>query len=364
MLEAGIVGAVISVTLILPILIVFLIFGLLIFILGFYLSKPSPSMDFSTLRRKHVMITGGSSGIGRSLALRAARMSANISLIARDLRKLEDTVEEVKKNMQNPLEQRVYVISADVSSDWEGLKEKLKAAENELGPVSYLINCAGFCISRVFEDLREKDFRSMMDVNFMGSVAVTRAVIEGMKEKREGHIVFLSSLAGVFGMYGFTGYSPSKFALKGFAEALAMEVKPWDIHVTLAMPPDTDTPGFAQEEMGKPEITKKISGTVDLKPCDEVAEAIFKDILARRFLSTCGSLLGEALTSVAVGMSPKDGPVRLLGQVTTRFVFGLGPLRIVTVAILHHFDRLVARGLEEAGTPSAQPGSSPVLRPS
>jgi 3-dehydrosphinganine reductase len=68
-----------------------------------------------------------------------------------------------------------------------------------------------------------------------------------MKQRKFGRILFVSSQAGQIGIFGYTAYSATKFALRGFAEALQMELKPYGIYVTLSYPPDTDTPGFKEE---------------------------------------------------------------------------------------------------------------------
>jgi 3-dehydrosphinganine reductase len=91
----------------------------------------------------------------------------------------------------------------------------------------------------------------MMRVNYMGSVYCTKAVIDSMKSRRFGRIVFVSSQAGQLGVFGYSAYSSSKFALRGFAEVLQMELKPYNILVTLSFPPDTDTPGLATENLSK-----------------------------------------------------------------------------------------------------------------
>ena len=92
----------------------------------------------------------------------------------------------------------------------------------------------------------------MMKTNYFGGVYCTKCVIDDMKKRRSGgRIVFVSSQAGQLGIFGFTAYSGSKFAIKGFCEALQMEVKPYNISVTIAYPPDTDTPGFKQENLIK-----------------------------------------------------------------------------------------------------------------
>lgn len=90
-----------------------------------------------------------------------------------------------------------------------------------------------------------------MRVNYIGGVYCTRAVVKSMKERKFGRILFVSSQAGQIGIFGYSGYSASKFALRGFVEALQMELKPFNIFVTLSFPPDTDTPGFKEENLTK-----------------------------------------------------------------------------------------------------------------
>ena len=90
-----------------------------------------------------------------------------------------------------------------------------------------------------------------MRTNYLGGVFCSKAVIETMKNRRFGRIVFVSSQAGQIGIYGYTAYSPTKFALRGLAESLQMEVKPYNIFVTVCFPPDTDTPGLQEENLTK-----------------------------------------------------------------------------------------------------------------
>lgn len=90
-----------------------------------------------------------------------------------------------------------------------------------------------------------------MRVNYLGGIYCTKSVIESMKNRRFGRILFVSSQAGQIGIFGYSAYSASKFALRGLVEALQMEVKPYNIYVTLSFPPDTDTPGFKEENITK-----------------------------------------------------------------------------------------------------------------
>jgi short-subunit dehydrogenase len=102
-------------------------------------------------------------------------------------------------------------------------------------------------------------------------------------------ITFTSSVAGFLGVFGFTSYSPSKFALIGFAEALNQEVAARGIRVAVLCPPDTDTPGFEEENITKPYETRALSGTAKLMSAQEVAEVFLKQLERGRFIITCNS---------------------------------------------------------------------------
>uniref|UniRef100_A0A8C9MG38 3-dehydrosphinganine reductase n=1 Tax=Serinus canaria TaxID=9135 RepID=A0A8C9MG38_SERCA len=192
----------------------------------------------------------GSSGIGKCIAIECYKQGAFITLIARDENKLLQTKKEIEKYSVND-KQVVLCISVDVSKDYEQVENVLKQAQEKLGPVDMLVNCAGTSVTGKFEDIEVNSFERLMAVNYLGSVYPSRAVIATMKERRMGRIVFVSSQAGQLGLFGYTAYSPTKFALRGLAEALQMEVKPYNVYVTVAYPPDTDTPGFAEESKTK-----------------------------------------------------------------------------------------------------------------
>ena len=123
----------------------------------------------------------------------------------------------------------------------------------------------------------------MLDINYMGAVHAIRGCLQSMKARRKGKIAVVSSVAGFVGLFGYTGYSASKFALRGFAEALQMEVKPFNISVTVSFPPDTDTPCLEEENKIKPTETKLIGETAGVFKPEDVAESIMKSILVRSF---------------------------------------------------------------------------------
>jgi 3-dehydrosphinganine reductase len=176
-----------------------------------------------SLAGKHVLITGGSSGIGRALAVTCAIRGADVTIVARNKDRLTQAEEEVRRNLINPDKQRVYSVSVDIA-DSEAVTVAMRSVAEHMGPVYMLVNCAGTAISRRFEEHATEDFRRMMDINYFGGVFVTRALLPQMKAAEEGIIVFVATQAAFMGVYGFSAYSASKFAVRGLAEALDMEV--------------------------------------------------------------------------------------------------------------------------------------------
>jgi len=127
-----------------------------------------------------------------------------------------------------------------------------------------------------------------MQVNYFGSLYVLRPTVAAMAELRSGHVVLVSSGGGLVGVYGFSAYSPAKFALRGLAEVLRGELKPLGIRVSIVYPPDTDTPLLAESDKHKPLETKKISATTKLWSADGVAREIVRGIERNAFSITPG----------------------------------------------------------------------------
>uniref|UniRef100_A0A4W4F8P0 3-dehydrosphinganine reductase n=1 Tax=Electrophorus electricus TaxID=8005 RepID=A0A4W4F8P0_ELEEL len=243
------------------------------FVLLLYMISPLISPKPLKLKGAHVVVTGGSSGIGKCIAIECYKQGAFITLVARDENKLIQAKKEVEKFAIND-KQVVLCISVDVSKDYSQVESVIKQAQEKLGPVDMLVNCAGMSVSGKFEEVD-----SLMEVNYLGSVYPTRAVITTMKERRMGRVVFISSQAGQLGLFGYTAYSSSKFALRGLAEALQMEVKPYNVYVTVAYPPDTDTPCLTEENKTKPLETKLISETSGVCQPEHVAKVVVRDAI-------------------------------------------------------------------------------------
>lgn len=121
-------------------------------------------------------------------------------------------------------------------TDSKAVHEAVRQAEEEFGGIDVVVNNAGYGLVGAAEEIDAHEYRPMFEVNFFGLVEVTRAALAGMRSRRRGHIINLSSLAGFVGGPGFAFYSASKFAVEGFSESLAKEVGPLGIKVTMIEP--------------------------------------------------------------------------------------------------------------------------------
>ena len=221
----------------------------------------------------HALVTGGSSGIGLAIARQLVHEKCrHVTLLARDEEKLCQAMEKLKE----------YATSIDSCTtvrirpvDVSNVEKIAKVAKDlsssvEYPPPTMLFNVAGTSSSAAFIDTEYKEFHRLVDINYLGSAYTTRAFLPymipktGSKEHHPRAVIFTSSQAGQLGVYGYTAYSASKYALRGLAEALQMEVARDNVSVQVAFPPDTDTPGFEEEQIGKPEETKLISQTSGL----------------------------------------------------------------------------------------------------
>jgi short-subunit dehydrogenase len=182
------------------------------------------------LKDKIVIITGASSGIGRSLATEFAKRGANLVLAARQF----VTLCEITESLEKQYGIKAIAVQCDVSIE-EDCDHLIKQTLTTFGKIDVLVNNAGISMRALFNDADLKVLKTVMDVNFWGTVYCTKyAMPEILKTK--GTIVGVSSIAGYKGLPGRTGYSASKFAMNGFLETLRIENLKTGIHVLTACP--------------------------------------------------------------------------------------------------------------------------------
>ncbi|GAB3927349.1 SDR family oxidoreductase [Mucilaginibacter myungsuensis] len=182
------------------------------------------------LKDKVVVITGASSGIGKSLAYEFAARGANLVLGARQYVSLC----QISEDIMGRFPVKAVATQCDVSVE-EDCALLIKQAIITFGKIDVLINNAGISMRALFNDLDLKVIKELMDVNFWGTVYCTKyALPEILKTK--GSIVGVSSIAGYKGLPGRTGYSASKFAMNGFLDSLRVENLKTGVHVMTACP--------------------------------------------------------------------------------------------------------------------------------
>nr|XP_031836713.1 3-ketodihydrosphingosine reductase [Nomia melanderi]XP_031836714.1 3-ketodihydrosphingosine reductase [Nomia melanderi]XP_031836715.1 3-ketodihydrosphingosine reductase [Nomia melanderi] len=287
------------------------------------------------VNNKHVVVTGGSSGIGKCVAIIAARHGAHVTIIARDIQKLEAAKNEIIHACKDRDVQKVEYLSLDIGEDYEVVEKALNDLERNMGPIYMLVNCAGTAICGKIEDTTVSDLKKMININFLGSYYCIKAVVQRMKATQEGIIVLTSSLASLMGIFGYSAYCSTKFAVRGLAESISMELKPYNISTTLCLPPDTDTPGFAIENLTKPLETKLISETSALVSPEVVANKLFQDALDGNFFSTVG-IEGFMLSVLCSGMSPFNSYGELIVQ---SWLMGL--FRFISACYLIRFQKII-----------------------
>jgi 3-dehydrosphinganine reductase len=250
---------------------------------------------------RHALVTGASSGAGFATAELLAAAGAHVTLLARDPDRLEIAREAVAAGRADSA-QKIAARSCDVS-DWEQVRDAVAWAEAGTGPIDTLAACAGFCTPGRFVELALEEFRTHVDVNLLGVIYATRAVVPGMIGRGRGHVGLVSSMGGLVGVYGYSAYSAAKFGVTGFAEVLRCELKPHGIGVTLLVPPNMDTPGYARELDLEPPETAAINGIAKTWPPKDVARLFVRGMERDRFLVLAG--LTNKLLYRAEGLWPE-----------------------------------------------------------
>ena len=216
-----------------------------------------------------VWITGASSGIGKALALAFASRGANLILSSRNHEKLEAVKAACPDDVQ------VWIEPMD-TSDYDSIPAIAERVLREVGPVDILVNNAGISQRGIVSETPIEIDRRIMDTNFFGSVALTKAVLPLMLKRGTGKIVVISSLTGKFGTPLRSAYAASKHALHGYFASLRAEVHDAGLRVLLVCP------GFIRTDVSMNAL--KSDGSPQNKLDDAQAGGMSPDVLAEKIL--------------------------------------------------------------------------------
>lgn len=215
------------------------------------------------------LITGGTRGIGKEIALTLSKEGFDIAI---NYRKENDELEELKKEIENN-NVKCLLVQGDVSS-FDDCERFVKETAEELGSIDILVNNAGITKDMLLMRMKKEDFEQVIDTNLVGTFNVTKNVISYMMKARKGNIVNISSVVGISGNAGQTNYSASKAGIIGFTKSLAKEVASRNIRVNAV------APGFIETNMTdvlKDEVKEEIAKNIPLKrmgKAEDVAKAV------------------------------------------------------------------------------------------
>ncbi|KAA8910206.1 hypothetical protein TRICI_004224 [Trichomonascus ciferrii] len=252
---------------------------------------------------KFVVISGGSQGLGQSLAKVLVARGADVVIVSRTESKLQHTVQELK-DLQVRENQIINYVSADVSKS-----EESERVFREIEKVpDIVICCAGGATPGLFVEMDGKVLDKHMNIVYNTALHFSHAALKVMTKadvSRKRHLIFCSSVLALFPFIGYGSYAPGKAAIRALADILRQECIPYNIQVANILPGNMKTEGFEEEERTKPEITRKIEGPSDARDPDEVAEKIVKDLQkGRQMIYT--DFIGWVLSGLMLGVSPRN----------------------------------------------------------
>jgi NAD(P)-dependent dehydrogenase (short-subunit alcohol dehydrogenase family) len=233
-------------------------------------------------------ITGAARGMGVDLAKAALDAGHRVIGTARDAAKVTTALGE---------HENLLALSLDIT-DAAASDAAVEAAVGRFGSIDVLVNNAGNFYAGYFEEISDEQFRAQMETNFFGPLNVTRAILPVMRRQRSGHVITITSAAGIIGQEFCAAYAASKFALEGWMESLRYDVQPYGIHTTIV------EPGFFRTELlveGASSIWPELS-------IDDYAERTTQTIAAWKSMNGQQggdpAKLGAALVTIAGMDSP------------------------------------------------------------
>jgi 3-oxoacyl-[acyl-carrier protein] reductase len=226
-----------------------------------------------SIQNQIAVVTGAGRGIGRAIAIELGRLGAKVTLVARSRTELEGTAAAIGKSAS--------VLPADVRKK-EDLQKVFEHVHTALGPVDILVNAAGLGIFGPVTDFKDEDFETLIQTNLRGIFYTCRFVLPSMIERKNGYIINIASIAGKVGSANRAVYCASKFAVVGFTESVAEEVRQHGIRVSVVCPGSTDTQfsghaGKTREWMLRPEdIAHAVRMLVTQEPNSFISEVIMR----------------------------------------------------------------------------------------
>jgi 3-dehydrosphinganine reductase len=238
---------------------------------------------------KKVFISGGSSGIGLSVAVELAQAGAHVAIAARGRERLDQALNALKAKAAR--EDQIFVAKALDVTDRAAVRRVGAQALEELGGIDVVIANSGYALTGWVHEMPDAVFDEEIQANYLGHVNVVRAFLPTLLFQKHGNICLVSSMLGFMGSFGYTAYCASKYAVAGLAEAMRHELAPHGIKVTLFYPPTTKTPGLDHENQTKPKpvwLYESDSGFNKVYEAQKVATSMLDAVAKGRFEAMVG----------------------------------------------------------------------------
>ncbi|HEQ71304.1 MAG TPA: SDR family NAD(P)-dependent oxidoreductase [Spirochaetia bacterium] len=244
-------------------------------------------MKIKNYAGKLAFITGGSEGIGWALAAEFVRRGASVVVFSRSEAKLKDACKSLEP-VKVAADQKIGYFPLDVSKE-KDVAAVLKKAVDTYGVPDVFVNNAGRSLPQHFEKISSAQFDETMRINVY-SIWYTLAFMLPLMKKKGGQVLNVSSMSGHMGVFGMSDYTASKFAIIGLSEAVRSEYLKYNITFSVLCPPDTDTPGFEEENKHKPEVTKAVLGNSKPLSAETVARVCLKGMRKGKFIIIPGAV--------------------------------------------------------------------------
>jgi len=245
---------------------------------------PSPFPEIFSLRAEHALITGGATGIGQAIARAMHAAGARVTLVGRREPELAAAVKELG-------ERSAYLVH-DITKVGltAGLVERIT---REHGPVTCLVNNAGIHLKKPAVDTSVEEFQNVLNTHILGAHELTRLVVPGMTERKHGHVIFVASMASLFGIPLVVAYAAAKSAMIGMVRTMATELSQHDVRVNAIAPGWIDTDMSRKAFAGDPARRSKIISRTPMArlgdPADVGWAAVYLTSPAAKFVT--GSIL-------------------------------------------------------------------------
>ncbi|KAI5449447.1 3-dehydrosphinganine reductase [Naganishia albida] len=258
---------------------------------------------------KHCYVTGGSSGLGLALSEYLASQGAHVTIVARDVKKLEEAKLRIETHRTSE-SQKIVSISADLTRQADSARAYQDAiAQHGGAEPSNVFLCAGHAKPGFFIETDESDLRSGLDGTYWVSAWTAQVAGKAMMAANGGgRIVFVGSFLALTTFVGYAGYAPGKYALKGLADTLRSEYLLYNINVHLYLPAGILSPNYEVENRTKPDITKKIEeGDTPMTPEDCVKCLI--NGLERGYFQITNDMITDILRVASRGNAPGNNVI-------------------------------------------------------